>query len=203
MTKTIKLRKRKLNESTINPVIKRTPNNEILTMLETLVAEELLAWYQYWIPLNFMNGQDRKSIEDEFRKHADEELNDHAAKLLKRISELGGDASSLMNFEPKSLSNCQYIAPQAPYSTLQLVCDNIKAEKCAIEHYLALCDYTREKDPTTYELAVDILADEEEHLKDLEDFYQDITGETYRDEEENVSNLVFISKELLNNLYRK
>ena len=51
-------------------------------------------------------------------------------------------------------------------------------------------------------LAVDILADEEEHLKDLEDFYQDITGETYRDEEENVSNLVFISKELLNNIYR-
>ena len=202
MTKTIKLRKKKLNESTINPVIKRTPNNEILTMLETLVAEELLAWYQYWIPLNFMSGQDRKSIEDEFRKHADEELNDHAAKLLKRISELGGDASSLMKFEPKSLSNCQYIEPQVPYSTLQLVCDNIKAEKCAIEHYLALCDYTREKDPTTYELAVDILADEEEHLKDLEDFYQDITGEAYRDEEENVSNLVFISKELLNNIYR-
>lgn len=202
MTKTIKLRKKKINESTINPITKRNSNNEILSMLETLVAEELLAWYQYWIPLNFMNGQDRKSIEEEFRKHADEELNDHATKLLKRISELGGDASSLMNFEPKNLSNCQYIVPQAPYSTLQLVCDNIKAEKCAIEHYLALCDYTREKDPTTYELAVDILADEEEHLKDLEDFYQDITGESYSDEEENVNNLIFISKELLNNMYR-
>ena len=62
MTKTIKLRKKKLNESTINPVIKRTPNNEIITMLETLVAEELLAWYQYWIPLNFMNGHIRTTV---------------------------------------------------------------------------------------------------------------------------------------------
>lgn len=197
--KTIKIRKKKLNESN-TPIDKRINTNEVLTMLETLVAEEILAWYQYWIPLNFLNGQERKSIEEEFKKHADEELNDHATKLLKRISELGGDAEKLMNFEIKSLSNCDYIPPQKPYSTLQLVCDNIKAEKCAIEHYLTLCDYTREKDPTTYELAVDILSDEEEHLRDLQDFYQDITGEEYKEEENN--NLIFISKDMLSQFYR-
>lgn len=173
--KTIKIRKRKLNES--NEILyNRIDVPYLISLLETLFAEEILAWYQYWIAIDFMNGQERNSIENEFEKHAQEELYDHAKKIKNRIAELGGDAEKLMAFDLKSIANCQYIPPQKPYSTLQLICDNIESEKCAIEHYTNLCDYVKDKDHTTYLMALDILKDEEEHLHDLEDFYKDIIG---------------------------
>lgn len=196
--KKIKLRKKKLNES--NSYLESRLNvDTLISMLETLFAEEILAWYQYYIPINFMNGMERNSIMEEFKKHADDELNDHANKLLKRISELGGDAKKLMSFDLKNISNCEYLPPQPPYSTIQLLNANIIAEKCAIKHYIALCDYVKDKDYTTYEMAKDILADEEEHLNDLKDFYYDIIGEPYK---EDFNELTFISNDLLK-IYNK
>jgi bacterioferritin len=198
--KKFKLRKKKLNESTLI-LNDRIDTENLIKILETLFAEEILAWYQYYIPINFMNGPERSSVIEEFKKHADDELNDHANKLLKRISELGGDAENLMSFNLKNIAQCEYLAPQQPYSIIQLIIDNIKAEKCAIQHYITLCDLVKDKDFTTYEMAVDILADEEEHLNDLKDFYYDIIGEPYKDEEEN--KLEFISMDMLNTLYNQ
>ena len=198
--KTIKLRKKKLNESNSLLNERGIDTNAILKMLEILFAEEILAWYQYYIPINFMNGMERSAIAEEFKKHADDELNDHANKLLKRISELGGDAQSLMSFNLKNIATCEYLAPQPPYSTIQLLKQNILAEKCAIKHYMALCDFVKDKDYTTYDLAKDILADEEEHLNDLKDFYYDIIGEPYK---EDYNELELVSKSMLNGLYNK
>ena len=195
---TIKLRKKKLNES--NTILnERIDTSDIICILEQLYAEEILAWYQYYIPINFMYGPDRNAIVEEFKKHADDELNDHANKLLKRIAELGGNAQKLMSFDLKNIAACEYIAPQPPYNVVDLLKTNIESEKCAINHYIALCDVVKDKDYTTYEMAIDILADEEEHLNDLKDFYYDIMGEPYDD---NKNNLVYISKELLNNIFK-
>lgn len=170
--------RKKLNES--NPINFRIETEKIIEMLKVLYAEEINAWYQYYIVSNFMQGQERKSIEELFIDTAKDELDDHANKLLKRISELGGNLSYISDINSLGqISNCEYKIPQEPYNTIKLLEDNIESEICAIKHYMELADITKDKDYTTYCMAIEILGDEEEHLRSLQDFYVDITGHEY------------------------
>lgn len=147
----------------------------ILIVLYKRYAEEVLQWYTYHIVSGFMVGKERPNIEKTFAEMANDELNDHAEKILKRIAELGGDIEYLKDINAlKNLSDCDYSLPSQPYDTLQLVMKNIEHEKCAINGYQELCDLTRDKDMTTYDMAVEILADEEEHLQLLNDFLADM-----------------------------
>ena len=190
--------RKKLNESL--PLRQRTDVDSIIEKLKILFAEEFLAWYQYYIVSKFMSGHERPSIEKTFEEFADDELNDHGNKLLKRISELGGDISNISN--PNNLMNiakCEYIAPCKPYNTLNLLEDNIKAEECAIKHYMELADLTKDCDYTTYNMAMEILADEEDHYRELQDYYVDITGHEFDNEyTEDVTNndIVYVVKDI-------
>lgn len=173
----IKLRKR-INES--SPIASRIDTDKIVLMLKTLYAEEIQAWYQYYIVEKFMTGTDRASIVKLFETNANDELHDHADKLLKRISELGGDITDISSLDCLgSIAKCEYINPEAPYNTIKLLEDNIIAEECAIKHYMELADITNDLDYTTHCIAVEILSDEEEHLRDLQDFYVDLTGHEF------------------------
>ena len=170
--------KRKINES--STPVNNANTDYVIKLLKTLFAEEILAWYQYYIVSKFMIGHERPSISKQFEEIAKDELDDHADKILKRISELGGNISNIDDIvELKNVANCAYIVPSQPYSTIQLLEDNIKSEACAIKHYIDLINFTKDDDYTTYCMAMDILADEEEHLRDLQDFYADITGAEY------------------------
>lgn len=170
--------RKKLNES--SPINSRIEIDKVIEKLKVLYAEEIHAWYQYYIVSNFMQGNERKSIESLFIDTAKDELDDHAAKLLKRISELGGNLSFISDINSLGqISNCEYKIPQEPYNTIKLLQDNIESEICAIKHYIELADMTKDKDYTTYCIAIEILGDEEEHLRSLQDFYVDITGEEY------------------------
>ena len=154
--------------------ITRPVSDLILGVLYKRYAEEILQWYHYWTVSQFMCGAERPNIEKSFGEFADDELNDHAAKILKRINELNGDIEMLKNIDTlKALSDCEYVNPSLPYDTIQLVTINVEHEKCAIKGYKELCDLCRESDPVTYDMAVDILTDEEEHLRALEDYLND------------------------------
>lgn len=178
----VKLRK-KINESYITPVAERTDVENIIEKLKILYAEEILAWYQYYIVTKFLTGQERPSVAKEFETIAKDELEDHADKLLKRISELGGDITTINDIDNlKVLSKCQYFPPMKTYHTITQLEENIQSELCAIKHYIELADMTKDKDYTTYCMAVEILADEEEHLRELQDLHCDITGEEFMPE---------------------
>ncbi len=62
---------------------------KLIGMLNTALAEEWLAYYQYWIGARLMVGPMRSDIEPELLTHADEELG-HAVRLADRILQLGG-----------------------------------------------------------------------------------------------------------------
>ena len=51
---------------------------------------------------------------------------------------------------------------------------NIKGEQCAITVYDALMKTTKDADPVTYELALQILNDEVEHEEDLQGLLEDL-----------------------------
>ena len=64
-------------------------NGKLLEILNVAFAEEWLAYYQYWIGAKIICGFMGPNVQEEFEKHAKEEL-EHAEKIATRIIQLGG-----------------------------------------------------------------------------------------------------------------
>jgi bacterioferritin len=77
------------------------------------------------------------------------------------------------------MTNCGYDAPEDP-SVSTVLEQNIKGERCAIDAYNHLLELTKDKDPITYNIALQILQDEVEHEEDLQALLEDIEEVTKR-----------------------
>ena len=144
---------------------------ELIGLLNKAFADEWLAYYQYWIGAKVAKGIPREAVVAELTQHAADELR-HAGMVADRIIQLGGTPL----LEPKEWekhTNCGYEKPQNP-DVRTLLEQNIKGEQCAITVYKKLIDYTKDKDPVTYDMALKILEDEIEHEEDLEAIQDDI-----------------------------
>ncbi|GAB6279590.1 MAG TPA: ferritin [Bacteroidales bacterium] len=145
--------------------------DELLKMLNAALAEEWLAYYQYWIGARLMEGPMRAEIEPELLIHATQELN-HAVLIVNRIIQLEG--TPVLN--PKDwtkLAHCDYDEPKDPYIEV-ILNQNLKGERCAIERYEQIANFTSGKDHSTYQIAVQILNEELEHEHDIQDWINDI-----------------------------
>lgn len=144
---------------------------KLLQMLNEALCEEWLAYYQYWIGSRLMEGPMRSEIEPELQVHADQELN-HAVQIVDRIIQIGGNPV-LSPSDWMKLSKCKYHEPSDPY--IEVILDqNLEAERCAIQRYKSIADFTDGKDHTTYQLATTILNEELEHEQDIEDWLADL-----------------------------
>jgi bacterioferritin len=148
-----------------------TDLEELIELLNKALADEWLAYYQYWIGSKVAKGPMRGALVAELIEHANDELR-HADMLVERILQLGG--TPLLRPEDwYEVTNCGYEAPDRPY-VMALLDQNIKGEQCAIGVYQELVDITKDTDPLTYELALQILTDEVEHEEDLQALVEDI-----------------------------
>ena len=145
--------------------------DELLTMLNAALSEEWLAYYQYWIGARLMEGPMRSEIEPELLLHATQELN-HAVLVVTRIIQLGGTPVLNPNNWPK-LGRCEYEEPSDPYVEAVLQ-QNLRGERCAIQRYQEIADFTNGKDHNSHQMAVTILNEEIEHEQDIEDWINDI-----------------------------
>ncbi|MCL1973174.1 MAG: ferritin [Endomicrobia bacterium] len=145
---------------------------DVVAKLNKAFADEWLAYYQYWVGAQVCVGIFREDVQAELTEHANEELG-HAQKVADRIIELGGTPITDPAEWPK-LANCKYEAPKNP-DTRVLLKQNIDGERCAIEVYKELADFTRGKDVITYHMALEIMKDELGHEQDLEDIVDDIS----------------------------
>ena len=121
----------------------------LIAQLNAALAEEWLAYYQYWVGALVVEGAMRA-----------------------RIIELEG----VPVLDPKQwfeLARCKYDAPQG-FDSVSLLKDNVASERCAILRYQEIADFTNGKDFTTCDIAKHILAEEEEHEQDLQDYLTDI-----------------------------
>jgi len=144
---------------------------KLLKMLNAALAEEWLAYYQYWLGARLMEGPMRSEIEPELLLHATQELN-HAVLVVTRIIQLGGTPVLNPDEWPK-FSRCEYEAPADPYIEVILQ-QNLRGERCAIQRYNEIADFTNGKDHTTHQMAVTILNEEIEHEQDIEDWINDL-----------------------------
>jgi len=144
---------------------------ELIKMLNAALSEEWLAYYQYWIGARVMEGPMRSEIEPELLVHADQELN-HAVMVVNRIIQLGG-TPVLNPSEWVKLGRCDYEAPTDPYVEA-ILSQNLNGERCAIQRYEDIANYTSGKDHATHQMATTILNEELEHEQDIEDWINDI-----------------------------
>ncbi|MFW9985644.1 MAG: ferritin-like domain-containing protein [Candidatus Odinarchaeota archaeon] len=144
---------------------------EILDLLNKALADEWLAYYQYWIGSKIVVGPMRDLVASELEEHANEEL-EHAGMLVERIIQLGG--TPILNpSEWHSKTNCGYEAPTDPF-VVPILKQNIKGEQCAIDVYNKIVEKVKGKDPITLHIVYKIMADEVEHEEDLEAIMDDL-----------------------------
>jgi bacterioferritin len=144
---------------------------KVVDELNKALADEWLAYYQYWVGAKIVKGPMREAATVELMEHATEELG-HAELLADRIIQLGG--TPVANpVDWNKLTNCGYEVPDDDYVEV-LLDQNIKGEQCAIAVYDRLVKFTQTIDPITYNILLGILADEVTHEEDLQAIVEDI-----------------------------
>ena len=145
--------------------------SKLLELLNKALADEWLAYYQYWVGAKIAVGPMRNAVAAELSEHAGEELG-HAELLVERILQLGG--TPILNPQDWfKLTNCGYEAPSDP-SVERLLEQNIKGEQCAIRVYDELIGFVKDKDVITYNMVSKILEDEVKHEFELQSLLEDI-----------------------------
>jgi bacterioferritin len=107
-------------------------------------------------------GLTSAAIAAEFLEHANEEQV-HADQIAQRIVQLGGEP----DFSPEGLATRSHAEYVAGDSLIDMIREDLVAERIAIESYRELIRWFGEGDPTSRRLLEEILAKEEEHAEDL------------------------------------
>jgi bacterioferritin len=134
----------------------------VIKILNEALATELVCVLRYKRHYFMANGLHAELAAKEFQEHATQEQQ-HADQIAERITQLGGAP----NFNPESLasrSHSQYIEGE---SLLDMIQEDLIAERIAIDTYREIVAYLGEKDPTTRRMMEGILATEEEHADDM------------------------------------
>jgi bacterioferritin len=133
-----------------------------IKLLNEALATEYVCVLRYKRHYFMAQGIHAEPIAQEFQTHAAEEQG-HADQIAERITQLGG-APDLNPQGLASRSHAEYVEGE---SLLDMVREDLVAERIAIESYGEMVRYIGDKDPTTRRLMESILAKEEEHADDL------------------------------------
>ena len=114
---------------------------KLIEMLNAALAEEWLAYYQYWIGARVIEGPMRTEVEAELLVHATEELN-HADMVADRIIQLGG--TPLLHPQEWFKRVVVHDAPTDPYIEI-ILNQNLQGERCAIRRYNEIAAFTSGK----------------------------------------------------------
>lgn len=161
---TLRERARKsLEQGAVTPAYKGNAERTI-QLLQTVVATELVCVLRYRMHSIAVTGITSESVAAEFAQHAEEE-HKHMMLAAERIDQLGG----VPNFDPEGLASRSATEYGNGGNLVEMVKQNLVAERLVIEHYRELIRYFGDDDPTTRVMLEGILADEEEHAADMHD----------------------------------
>lgn len=167
---------------------------ELKEKLIDAAAAEFTTYYYYTNLRTHAVGLEGEAIK-EIVEDARLEDRNHFEALVPRIYELGGTLpNDIKEFSDRAA--CMDARLPDEETTENLLEVLLDAERCAVGVYTDICNYTRGKDPRTYELSVAILHEETEHEAWFEEL---LTGEPsghYRRDKPGVS--PYVSKFIQN-----
>ena len=131
-------------------------------VLNEALATELVCVLRYKRHQFMASGLNSESVAAEFAEHAAEEQG-HADRIAERITQLGGAP----NFNPEGLAMRSHSEYVEGGSLVEMIQEDLVAERIAIESYSEMIRYFGHNDPTSRRLMEEILANEEEHAEDM------------------------------------
>ncbi|MDL1872237.1 bacterioferritin [Deltaproteobacteria bacterium PRO3] len=160
--KTLRKRARQhIAEGAVTPGY-RADRKIVVKILNEALATEIVCVLRYRRHHFMAAGINAQSVAAEFMQHAVEEQG-HADEIAARIVQLGGEP----NFSPEGLltrSHAEYVEGD---SLVDMIKEDLVAERVAIDSYREMIAYLGNDDPTTRRMLEGILAMEEEHADDL------------------------------------
>ena len=134
----------------------------VIRLLNEALATEIVCTLRYKRHYFMAKGLTSAGVAAEFLEHAKEEEG-HADQFAERIVQLGGEP----NFSPEGLATRSHAEYVEGNSLIDMIREDLVAERIAIESYRDMIRYLGTGDPTTRRLLEDVLAVEEEHADDL------------------------------------
>jgi bacterioferritin len=147
----------------------RADRETVIRLLNEALATEIVCVLRYKQHHYAASGIHAQSVAAEFLEHANEEQ-EHADRIAERITQLNGSP----NFNPEGLtgrSHSEYV--ESP-DLIEMIREDLVAERIAVESYGEIIRYLGEKDPTSRRMMEEILANEEEHAEDLKTLIQQL-----------------------------
>lgn len=138
--------------------------NKTIEILQAVLATEIVCVLRYTMHAVTASGISSEGVKAEFAEHAKEEQ-DHMMMVAERISQLGGTP----DFNPETLT-ARSASQYAPgHDLVDMIRENLIAERIAVDHYRELIRYFGNDDPGTKSMLQNILRVEEEHADDMHD----------------------------------
>lgn len=136
--------------------------DRVITVCNEALATELVCVLRYKRHYYTAQGLAYSEVAAEFAQHASEEQG-HADRLADRISQLGGDP----DFNPDTLTRRAHSQYDESPGLLDMVREDLVAERIAVASYTEIINWLGSGDPTTRRLFESILEQEEEHADDM------------------------------------
>jgi bacterioferritin len=147
----------------------RANRDTVVKLLNEALATEIVCVLRYKRHYFMAQGIHADPIATEFLQHANEEQG-HADQIAARIVQLGGSP----NFSPEGLLSRSHSEYVEGHTLLEMIKEDLVAERVAIDSYTEMIHYIGENDITTRRMLEGILAVEEEHADDLASFLADM-----------------------------
>lgn len=135
----------------------------VVKILNEALATEIVCVLRYKRHYFMAQGIHAQAVADEFLEHSNEEQG-HADRIAERITQIGGEP----NFSPEGLaarSHSEYVEGD---TLIDMIREDLIAERIAIESYSEIVRYLGDRDITTRRMMEEILANEEQHADDLQ-----------------------------------
>ncbi len=150
----------------------------VIRILNEVLATEIVCVLRYKRHYYMATGIHAQAVAEEFLEHAKEEQA-HADLAAERITQLGGEP----NFNPEGMTGRSHSEYVEGKTLLDMVREDLVAERIAVESYSEIIRYLGSNDPTTRRMIESIMAKEEEHADDMKKILDNLS-EKLRPEKE-------------------
>ena len=135
-----------------------------IDILQSVLATEIVCVLRYTMHAVAATGISSEGVKAEFAQHAKEETG-HMNQVAERINQLGGKP----DFNPAGLATRAASEYGSAENLIEMIKENLIAERIAVDHYRELIRYFGDNDPASRTMMESILAVEEEHASDMLD----------------------------------
>lgn len=147
--------------------------SQVLKLLNEALATEIVCVLRYRRHHFMARGIHAKGIANEFLVHSNQEQG-HADQIAARIVQLGGEP----DFSPDSLASRSHAEYVAGNSLVEMIKEDLVAERIAIDSYREMIQYLGNQDTTTSDMLKVILTVEEQHADELADLLSELPAKT-------------------------